>query len=243
MTRTLQIKGVGGETGDRSEALRLKGPPVETIKLDAEIDATDQLELADGQATQEVGLHPQLAALEMIVYPTSDQLSSNNQLAQVGTLEIVPMEAPLSFFHLEQEPDLAGAPDRIQHHRGGLRRESESDSRQGEPGHARPQRGRSGFDHKGGNLFMTYLRTKEQLAAQSPNGTLAHWASEAFHDRSNQALQALLQRDGRSQSLSADQPLYGLETATLETPTAQPLSTCDDAFCRSRIASRFFRNM
>ena len=30
--------------GDRSEALRLKGPPVETIKLEAEIDATDQLE-------------------------------------------------------------------------------------------------------------------------------------------------------------------------------------------------------
>lgn len=39
VTRTLQVKGVGGEGSDRSEALRLKGPPVETIKLDAEIDA------------------------------------------------------------------------------------------------------------------------------------------------------------------------------------------------------------
>ena len=44
LTRTLQVQGVGAEGGDRAEALRLKGPPVETIKLDAEIDATDQLE-------------------------------------------------------------------------------------------------------------------------------------------------------------------------------------------------------
>ena len=46
LTRTLQVQGVG-EGGDRSEALRLKGPAVETIKLDAEIDATDQLEFPD----------------------------------------------------------------------------------------------------------------------------------------------------------------------------------------------------
>src|ERR1017187_5951068 len=52
LTRSLQIKGVGGETGDRIEALRLKGPPVETIKVEAEIDATDQLEIADAQAVR-----------------------------------------------------------------------------------------------------------------------------------------------------------------------------------------------
>ena len=45
LNRTLQVQGAGGEGGDRSEALRLMGPPVETIKLDAEIDATDRLEL------------------------------------------------------------------------------------------------------------------------------------------------------------------------------------------------------
>src|SRR5512140_2433587 len=87
LTRSFQVKGVGADSGDRSEALRLKGPPVETIKLDAEIDATDQLELASGTATQ-IGLHPQLAALEITVYPTSAQLTSNNQLTQIGTLEI-----------------------------------------------------------------------------------------------------------------------------------------------------------
>ena len=56
LTRTLQVKGVGAEGGDRSEALRLKGPPVETIKLEAEIDATDQLK--SRRATSHSGGHP-----------------------------------------------------------------------------------------------------------------------------------------------------------------------------------------
>jgi hypothetical protein len=40
ISRTLQIQGIGPEPGDRLEALRLKSPPLETIKLDAVIDAT-----------------------------------------------------------------------------------------------------------------------------------------------------------------------------------------------------------
>jgi hypothetical protein len=64
LTRSFQIKGMGGEGGERSEALRLTGPPVETIKLDAEIDATDQLETAQrGTTITQVGIHPQLAAM------------------------------------------------------------------------------------------------------------------------------------------------------------------------------------
>src|SRR5436190_10331495 len=63
LTRTLQVQGTAAAGGDRSEALRLKGPPVETIKLDAELDAADQLELGD-QTTLDAGLLPQLAALE-----------------------------------------------------------------------------------------------------------------------------------------------------------------------------------
>ena len=97
LTRALQPKAISSETADRSEALRLKGPPVETIKLDAEIDATDQMELGD-PITAEAGIHPQLAALESIVYPSSAQLESGNNLAQNGTLEIAPMLAPLTLF-------------------------------------------------------------------------------------------------------------------------------------------------
>ena len=46
LSRTLQPQAVK-ESGDRSEALRLTGPPIEVIKLDAEIDAMDQLELPE----------------------------------------------------------------------------------------------------------------------------------------------------------------------------------------------------
>ena len=39
LRRSLQIQGVSTDGGDRSEILRLKGPPIETIKLEAQIDA------------------------------------------------------------------------------------------------------------------------------------------------------------------------------------------------------------
>src|SRR5213592_3812284 len=86
LSRTLQPQAVK-EGGDRSEALRLTGPPVETIKLDAEIDATDQMEFPDQNPNAvQLGIQPQLAALETIVYPSSGQLLANNNLAQSGTL-------------------------------------------------------------------------------------------------------------------------------------------------------------
>jgi hypothetical protein len=172
ISRTLQVQGMGGESGDRSEALRLKGPPVETIKVEAEIDAIDQLEAADSTVTQ-VGLHPQLAALELIVYPTSAQLQSNNGLAQSGTLEIAPMEAALTMFIWskqrivpvrltefsinEEAFDINLNPIRAKISLG-MRVLSVNDI---------------GFAHKGGSLFMSYLQNKEQLAQRVRGGAFS----------------------------------------------------------------------
>lgn len=168
LSRTLQVKGIG-EGGDRSQALRLKGPPVETLKLDAEIDATDQLAIADGTAT-EVGLHPQLAALEILVYPTSSRLQSNNSLAAVGTLEIAPMESPLTLFIWSKNRIL---PVRITD----FSVTEEAFDPALNPIRAKVSLGMRvlsvddlGFSHRGGNLFMTYLRNKEQLASRSKSG-------------------------------------------------------------------------
>src|SRR5688572_28704863 len=62
LTRTLTPQAVAGERQDRSSALRLTGPAVETIKLEAEIDATDQLERADEHPdVVALGIAPQLA--------------------------------------------------------------------------------------------------------------------------------------------------------------------------------------
>src|SRR6185437_13825257 len=50
---------------DSSAVLRLKGPPVETLKLEAEIDATDQLEFPEqNSGATSSGIFAQLAALE-----------------------------------------------------------------------------------------------------------------------------------------------------------------------------------
>jgi hypothetical protein len=71
LTRSLKMQGAGGEGGDRTEALRLTGPPVETIQLEVELDATDKLEFPKNDENQDAlkfGLRPELAALESIVY-------------------------------------------------------------------------------------------------------------------------------------------------------------------------------
>jgi len=96
LTRRLQPQSVG-DTPDRSEIMRLKGPPIETISVTAEIDATDQLARSDPMALS-VGIQPQLAALETLVYPSSVDLIVNEALTLLGTIEIVPMESPLAVF-------------------------------------------------------------------------------------------------------------------------------------------------
>ena len=82
---------------DRGEALRLKGPPQESIRLDVDIDATDQLERGDGLATT-FGIAPTLASLEMLLYPKSALVIANEVLLNLGILEIIPPEAPLTLF-------------------------------------------------------------------------------------------------------------------------------------------------
>jgi hypothetical protein len=175
LTRSLQIQGVTADGGDRSEILRLKGPPIETIKLDAEIDATDQLEFPDqNQNAVQAGIQPQLAALEAIVYPTSQQLQSNNALEKAGTLEIIPMESALTLFIwsknriipvrltdfsiTEEAFDPALNPIRAKVSLG-MRVLSVNDV---------------GFDAKAGSLYMIYQQQKERLAGLAPNGSFAN---------------------------------------------------------------------
>lgn len=173
LSRTLQPQAIK-ESGDRSEALRLTGPPVETIKVEAEIDATDQLELPDQNpnATQ-FGIHPQLAALETIVYPKSSQLLANSLLALAGTLEIVPMESPLTLFIWSKSRVL---PVRLTE----FSVTEEAFDTTLNPIRAKVSLGMRvlntndlPFDHKGSNLFMSYLQQKETLAGQNPSGQLS----------------------------------------------------------------------
>ena len=174
LSRTLQTQSftAGSEGGNRAEALRLKGPPVETIKLDAEIDATDQMEAGDGQTAQ-TGIQAQLAALETIVYPASDQLEANNALSRSGALEIVPMQAALTLFVWSKSRIL---PVRITD----FSITEEAFDPQLNPIRAKVSLSLRvlsvddlGFDTRGGSLFMIYQRHKEQLAQQNRSGGLS----------------------------------------------------------------------
>ena len=170
LTRTLQVQGVGPDAGDRSELLRLKGPPVETWKVDAELDATDQLEIVDQTATQ-VGLQAQLAALEIMAYPSSSQLQNLNSQSKSGILEIAAMEAPLAIFIWSKQRIV---PVRITE----FSITEEAFDPNLNPIRAKVSLGMrvfnvndTGFDNKAGGLFMTYLQNKEQLARRSSPAT------------------------------------------------------------------------
>ena len=118
VTRSLTPKATGAVEGDRSEALRLIGPAVETLSLEAEIDLTDDLE-HPGQVAD--GLHPQIAALEGLLNPTVQTLRGNESLASQGRLEIIPMQAPLTVLVWSRHRVVPGADHPALGHRGGLR--------------------------------------------------------------------------------------------------------------------------
>jgi hypothetical protein len=165
LSRSLQIKGVGGDGAEFSEAMRLKGPPVETIKLEAEIDATDKLETGDA-TVQQLGLHAQLAQIETLVYPTTGRLRSNNSEASSGSLEIITSNKDLLLFVWSRTRIL---PVRISEF---------SVTEEGFDAALNPLRAKLSigmrvltvddlaFDSRGGSIFMSYLEQKEQLAAR-----------------------------------------------------------------------------
>lgn len=96
-TVTRSLKPRGASEGAGSEAQRLAGPPEETIQVEIEIDATDQLEKAEDNAVS-MGVYPQLSALEMLVYPKSALVIANTALLAAGTIEVVPPIGPMTLF-------------------------------------------------------------------------------------------------------------------------------------------------
>ena len=174
LQRTLQVQATSGEAADRSEALRMKGPPTETLKLEAEIDATDQLEVPDRNTTAvQLGLFPQLAVLESLVYPTTTQLRNAHTMTQSGRVEIVPMEAPLTLFVWSRHRVV---PVRVTD----FSITEEAFDTDLNPMRAKVSLGMRvlsvtdlGFEHRGGSIFMSYLQQKEQLASKVAVGSIS----------------------------------------------------------------------
>lgn len=170
LSRSLQMQTTssGGEGGSRSEPMRFKGPAVETIKLEAEIDATDQLEFPmRHRVTVEHGIQPELALLEALAHPSSAQLRAVDRQAASGTLEIAPMEAPLMLFVWSKNRIV---PVRLSDF--SITEEAFDPSLN--PLRAKVSLGMRvlsvddlGFHHPGSGLFLGYLQTKERLAGLS----------------------------------------------------------------------------
>lgn len=95
LSRTVKPRWM--ENASKGEVSRLTGAPEEEIKVDIELDATDGLEKGDITATT-MGVHPQLAALEMLVYPSTVDVIKNTALLLTGTLEIIPPSGPFTLF-------------------------------------------------------------------------------------------------------------------------------------------------
>ena len=95
LTRELQPRSPEG--GARAEAMRLGGAPIETISLEADIDATDQVSRLSS-AAQLYGIYPQLSALEMLITPKTRTVIANSGLAALGTIELIGAQTPLTLF-------------------------------------------------------------------------------------------------------------------------------------------------
>jgi hypothetical protein len=171
LSRTLQIQAVqGGQDGVRVDALRLRGPAIETIKIEAELDATDQLEFpTQNPNAVQYGLHPQLAQLEMLVNPTVETLLADNNMANAGTLEIIPLEQALTLFVWSKSRVV---PVRLTD----FSITEEAFDVNLNPIRAKVSLGMRvlnvddlGFDSPGGRMFMTYLTNKETLASKASN--------------------------------------------------------------------------
>ncbi|MEU8785450.1 hypothetical protein [Streptomyces sp. NPDC048637] len=161
--------GGGGDSGgDRNEALRLKGPAQETWKFTAEIDATDQLDVAAPN-----GIHPQLAVLEMLVQPTTAQLRAASHLSKKGTIEISPIETPLTLFTWGSKRVMP------------VRLTELSVNESAFDVHLNPMRASLSIGmkvltvsdlpagHRGAELYLAHLAQKEQLARAAQGGSFA----------------------------------------------------------------------
>jgi hypothetical protein len=69
-------------------------PPTETFNMSVELDATDQLAVANPIALT-LGLHPAIAQIEQLLYPPSTALILQRALAQSGIAILGPAKLPL----------------------------------------------------------------------------------------------------------------------------------------------------
>lgn len=95
VTRHVTPRSPRGGGSGASDAHRIWGAPTETVSMTLELDAADGLETGDPMAAAS-GVAGRLAALEMLLYPSTAAVLANTALLLAGTIEILPPEGPLT---------------------------------------------------------------------------------------------------------------------------------------------------
>lgn len=109
LRRSLQPNEVGAAEGNRSQAVRFTGAAVEMISLEAHMEAIRGVEGGKSRMDHIVqdsisaspgfqGVYPLLAALQLLLYPTTDQVRSYQQTVDGGSVDVVPPLAPRVLF-------------------------------------------------------------------------------------------------------------------------------------------------
>lgn len=171
LSRSFEIKSLGEESG-QSSPLRLTGPAVETITLEAKLEVSDALARGEATAAEE-GVRPHLATLQMLVTPSSESLTRNDALQQSGALEIIPMDQPLTLF-------VWGPGNLVPVRITSLSSSDEFFNSRLFPLSATVNMSLRvlsvddlGFSSRGGALYLTYLKTIEKSAKRVPDGRAA----------------------------------------------------------------------
>lgn len=96
VARTFEAQQRAGGSDPRRNAGDTQNilPPTENLRLTVELDAADQLEQANPIAIA-TGLHPTLAALELLLHPPSTDVILGKILSAVGSARITPAKVPL----------------------------------------------------------------------------------------------------------------------------------------------------
>jgi hypothetical protein len=93
LTRNVTPHYIAGEQNNNAEPIRFQGAPSETIDVEVMIDAIDQLASARNPSSS--GIHPQLAALELLGAPTVEEIRGS---ASKQSIEILPWLVPVTVF-------------------------------------------------------------------------------------------------------------------------------------------------
>lgn len=173
VTRRLVARTTRSDGAARADALRLSGPPRETVTVQIEVDAADQ----PGGAASFVGVHAPVAALEMLLYPKSIFVLLNWARMQGGLVSTIAPAAPLTLF--------VWGPTRVVP----VRISEMTITEQAHDNLLNPVRARIDLSmqvlsyhdlpptHAGSVLFMIHQVTKELLATSNTGWSIANFGS------------------------------------------------------------------